>query len=666
MRFLTGSFGVRLGNLRNRDVSIVVALLLALIFVSNLFHFSQYRINRVFDRTSEGMVVGRLARSAADGIFSQRAELGVNFLEKDPPEQRGDYPDQIRYFEHPELIKTEGAQWGVYPSQFGLQGIFYALVDSVDPLPRRYRIGFYHFLSALMCAAAFMWVAYKIRERFGFVAATGFVVPVIFEPMFTALATNLYWAVGLWFVPMAIAMDIAGAESRKRKWWLIAATGAAVFVKSLCGYEFITTVIVAAMIGCLLNTRDDEGHPFRNIIDMIWVALAGVAGFVLAILVHGAKLGFAIILDRAIDRTTAVGATLQDGLIMGQFASITSVIRLYLGANDYTQIRSFAFVLGLLGIIAVIAFLDRQYSWFLGEDRKRLRALAFAFVASFAAPMSWFILAKAHSFAHPPIDFILWHVPTLPVGGAMAALALSQAVDARRAWAASLARSLLTLAIPGLIVVTVALVFVLDRRIDSKGIWVLQAHAHGTPLFTDTDIGVDLHMTDTWFTVQYACDRVSPSDVFLLRATNAGAETNYDFRLVERSVTATASGKCYYAQAKGRSPFTRLDLGLQSGRRVEWTREVKFTVRDAFTTDTLTDANWEHGLLRSTGKELLLKTDDFLPLSLHAGDVLEFCTSGRRKIASVDFSGPYVRLQLEGAALTPEDAKGSIKIVRQP
>jgi hypothetical protein len=387
---------------------------------------------------------------------------------------------------------------------------------------------------------------------------------------------------------------------------------------------------------------------------------------VLAILVHGAKLGFAIILDRAIDRTTAVGATLQDGLIMGQFASITSVIRLYLGANDYTQIRSFAFVLGLLGIIAVIAFLDRQYSWFLGEDRKRLRALAFAFVASFAAPMSWFILAKAHSFAHPPIDFILWHVPTLPVGGAMAALALSQAVDARRAWAASLARSLLTLAIPGLIVVTVALVFVLDRRIDSKGIWVLQAHAHGTPLFTDTDIGVDLHMTDTWFTVQYACDRVSPSDVFLLRATNAGAETNYDFRLVERSVTATASGKCYYAQAKGRSPFTRLDLGLQSGRRVEWTREVKFTVRDAFTTDTLTDANWEHGLLRSTGKELLLKTDDFLPLSLHAGDVLEFSTSGRRKIASVDFSGPYVRLQLEGAALTPEDAKGAIKIARQP
>jgi hypothetical protein len=663
VRFSTGYFGERLRNLPNRDVSIVVALVLALIFTNNVFHFSQYRINRVFDQTSEGMVVGRLGRSAADGIFSQRAELGMNFLEKDPPEVRGNYPDQIKYFEHPELIKTDGAGWAVYPSQFGLQGIVLALIDSIDPLPRRYRIGFYHFLSALMCAAAFMWVAYKIRDRFGFAAATGFVVPVMFEPMFTALAPNLYWAVGLWFVPMAIAMDIAGAESRRRKWWLIAATGAAVFAKSLCGYEFITTVIVAAMIGCLLNTRND---PFPNIIDMVWVAASGIIGFALAILVHGAKLGFAIILDRAIDRTTAVGTTLQDGLIMGQFASVASVIRLYLGANDYTQIRSFGLVFGLLAAIAVTAFLDRQFSWFLGEDHTRLRALAFAFVASFAAPMSWFILAKAHSFAHPPIDFILWYVPTLPVGGAMAGLAFSQAVAARKEWSASFARSFLTLAIPAMIVVTVALVFALDGRIDSKGTWVLQAHAHGTRLFADADIGVDLHMTDTWFTVEYACDRTSPSDVFLLRTTNAGAETNYDFRLVERSVTATANGKCYYAQAKSRSPFTRLEVGFQSGRRIEWHREIGFTVRDAFTTDALTDANWDHGLLRSTGKELLLKTDDFLPLSLHVGDVLEFAASGPRKLASVDFSGPYVRLQLEGAPLTAEDAKAPVGIVRQP
>ena len=167
VRFSTGSFAERLRNLPNRDVSIAVALLLALIFANNVFHFSQYRINKVFDQTSEGLVVGRLARSAADGVLSERAELGTNYREKDPVELRGSYSDQIKYFEHPELIKADDAQWVVYPSQFGLQGIFFALVDSIDPLPRRYRIGLYHFLSALICAAAFMWVAFKIRDRFG-------------------------------------------------------------------------------------------------------------------------------------------------------------------------------------------------------------------------------------------------------------------------------------------------------------------------------------------------------------------------------------------------------------------------------------------------------------------------------------------------------------------
>jgi hypothetical protein len=488
----------------------------------------------------------------------------------------------------------------------------------------------------------------------------------MFEPMFTALAPNLYWAAGLWFLPMAFAMDIAAAENRRRKWWLVAATGAAVFAKSLCGYEFITTVIVAAMIGCLLNTRDDDGYPFRNIIDMVWVALSGVAGFALAILVHGAKLGFAIIADRAADRIAGAGSAANEGLNVGQFASVSSVIRMYLGGNDYTEIRNFGLVLGVLCVIAVIAFFDREYGWFIGEERRKLRALAFAFLASLAAPLSWFILAKAHSFAHAPIDFILWYVPTLPIGGAMAALALTQATDARQQWSASLPRSFVTLVIPAAIAAIIALVLVLDRSIDSKGAWVVQAHGNGTPVFADADIGVDLRMTDNWFVVEYACDRTSPSDIFMLRASDAGAGANYDFRLIERRVTATVSGKCYYAQARGRSPFTRLDVGLQSDRRTVWYREIGFTLRSAFTADPLTDANWDHGLYRDTGKELLLKVDDLLPLMLHVGDVLEFAPSGQRKLMSIDYARPYVHLQVDGASLTPEDVKGPIRIVRQP
>ena len=419
-----------------------------------------------------------------------------------------------------------------------------------------------------------MWVASKIRERFGLAAATGFVVPVAFEPMFTALAPNLYWAVGLWFVPMAIAMDIAGAESRKRRWWLIVATGAAVFAKSLCGYEFVTTVIVAAMIGCLLNTRDDRGYPFQNIIDMVWVALAGVTGFVLAILVHGAKLGFAVILDRAIDRTSGGGSAVDQGLNIGQFASISSVIRTYLGANDYTQIRNFGLLLGLLGVIAVAAFLDREYGWFLGEDRRRLshaglRLARFArravvLVHSCQGACLCASAARFHPLAcadradrrRDGRSRTSARPSRRERTGRPRTSDLSSRSQFRRS-SCSLRPSSLSL----------------DWRIEKSGTWVLEAHARGVPVFADKDIGVDLRMSDKWFTLDYACDRASPTDVFFIRAINGEADRSYEFHLWERAVSVPGDRNCYYAQAREGGPVSRLEFGLRRNRQIVWQRE---------------------------------------------------------------------------------------------
>jgi hypothetical protein len=301
--------------------------------------------------------------------------------------------------------------------------------------------------------------------------------------------------------------------------------------------------------------------------------LAGVAGFVLAVLVHGAKLGFGVILDRAIDRTSGGGSAVDQGLNIGQFASVSSVLRTYLGANDYTQIRNFGLLLGVLGVIAVAAFLDREYGWFLGADRRKLRTLAFAYLASLAAPLSWFILAKAHAYAHQPLDFILWHVPTVPVGGAMAALAVSQAFDARKDWATSSQRSFVTLAIPATIVVTIAFVALVDRRIEKTGTWVLEAHARGTPVFADKDIGVDLRVSDQWFTLDYACDRASPTDVFFIRATDGEGNQTYEFHLWERAVAVPGNRNCYYAQQRAGGAVSRLEFGLRRDRAIVWQRE---------------------------------------------------------------------------------------------
>ncbi|WP_144404128.1 hypothetical protein [Caballeronia cordobensis] len=44
------------------------------------------------------------------------------------------------------------------------------------------------------------------------------------------------------------------------------------------------------------------------------------------------------------------------------------------------------------------------------------RALGVAFFVSIAAPLSWFVLAKGHSFVHPFLNPVLWNVPTVLLG----------------------------------------------------------------------------------------------------------------------------------------------------------------------------------------------------------------------------------------------------------
>jgi len=387
-------------NLSTTQRLIIVLALLTTVFWGNIFRFYPRLLDRAYDDTSEGLVLGRLARSAADGLTSKNADLGLNYDQTRPGVGVSElYNDQKRYFANPQLIDSLHLAWGPYPNQFGLQGIVLSIIDLINPLPRTWRIGFYHLLASLMSAGALVWIANILRRRFGWAAFYGFLTPLAIEPMLTALAPNLYWVVGIWFVPMAIAMHLADEEDTRRRFYLVAAAFAFFLVKSLCGYEFVSTVIVAAAVGCLLGAKEGPERLSRILGNVAWIVSAGIAGFVVAVFAHAAKLGgFAVIADRAGARIAGESSSLQDQIILGKFASFQTVIFRYLEGNDITLIKNFGIPLGLFVLTAVLALFDKKIIWYLGQDRRKLQILALAFLASLAAPLSWFVLAKAHSF----------------------------------------------------------------------------------------------------------------------------------------------------------------------------------------------------------------------------------------------------------------------------
>ena len=56
--------------------AVIAWVVLAGIFWGNLFRFHPSMIDRSYDDTSEQLVIGRMARTAADGLTSGNADLG--------------------------------------------------------------------------------------------------------------------------------------------------------------------------------------------------------------------------------------------------------------------------------------------------------------------------------------------------------------------------------------------------------------------------------------------------------------------------------------------------------------------------------------------------------------------------------------------------------------
>jgi hypothetical protein len=465
---------------------------------------------------------------------------------------------------------------------------------------------------------------------------------------------------------MAIAMHLAEEEDPRRRLYLVAAAFTFFLAKALCGYEFVSTVILAGATGCLLGVKEGPERLSRILGNVAWIVGAGIAGFVVAVFAHAVKLGgFAVIADRAGARILGDSSSLQDQIILGKFASFQTVILRYFEGNYITLIKNFGIPLGLLVLAAVLALMDKRIIWYLGEERRRLQILALAFLASLAAPLSWFVLAKAHSFVHPPIDFILWYVPTIPLGGALAGVSLSQAIENRWTWTVDVARSAITIAIPAVIVVTIAAIYFSDWRTQTERTWVLSAHAKGVPLFESEDLGVEFRMADQWFTVQYDCGVAASIESFFVRAYEGEARTDYTFKLRDRQIYAKRN-KCFYAQAKADRPYSRIEFGVTSTRAVVWEREALIPIPDSLTLEQLTDANWDHGINRSSGTDFLLRADSFGRLFLKKGDHLQLSSSDQRTVTGISSAGPYIIVSIDGAPVKSADAGiAPMKIIRQ-
>jgi hypothetical protein len=640
---------------------VIACVVLTAIFWGNLLRFSPRLIDHVFDTTSEASVVGRLARAAADGVF-KNTDLGSN-ADREHPNTTADpdnYDKQIRYYEHPELIHSLDLTWAPYPSHFAMQGYVFAIIDVITPLPRNMRISFFHLLASLFTAAVLVWMASILGERFGWAAFFGFLFPVAIEPMFSAIAPNLCWFMGSWLLPIPFGMLLADEDNPRRRTVLLGLMFLAFLFRFLSGYEFVPTIILATAVGCILTTKgkpDLFARVFRNACLTI---CAGLAAFVSAATMHAAKQGgFAVFLQKAASRTSGDAGPLDYQLVYGKFQPIGAVIWLYLGNNYITLIRSFGFLLTLLALYAVLALLDERFNWFYGAGRRRLQVLALAVLASFTAPLSWFILGKGHSFDHLPYDLAMWYVPTIPLGFAMLAVGTVSFKDYLALRRGDALRSWLVASVPVLIVGAAIAIRLVDKKTETRGTWAITEHANAAPIFESGSLGLEFRMTNDWFTVVYRCSDASQDRLFEIEAEQDGKTVNYSFEVYRNQVLASGN-QCVGAQAKSDRPIGRIHFGERGSKGPIWQRDATISMPDTFTPEPLTNGGWDRGVSRDSPPRLLLSDSDFGHLLIKKGDQLQISSSDRRTITSISSDSGSTALKLDGAPIHLDDGAPAV------
>lgn len=326
---------------------------------------------------------------------------------------------------------------GIYTSQPGLAAFAPAVLLRIVNVPLDGLMRGYAWLTAGFLALAFTSFAFLAGREFGWPAGAAVAVSTALSHPMIAVGRNVWWLFHLCLWPFVVSWWLCPAvlDRRMRKGLFLLVIGMLVFIKALAGYVFITNVILGATVGPLyLGLK--KGLPWRRVVGLlIQVTAAGLAGFVLALLVNTAQTtchygsladGVRVIYEKAAARTIGPESSLEDLNRTGDDAapaglSVPEVIRALM------HVRAMRYALGLwpfeaflgwfvLGIAMVVLLTAVPLSPGRDGGRGRETKIAGWLLAwSMIGTWTWPLMAFGCTYHHIHLTGLAFHVTYMPV-----------------------------------------------------------------------------------------------------------------------------------------------------------------------------------------------------------------------------------------------------------
>ena len=407
--------------------------LLSFGFLFNLWHVAEQEWFDTHQRDTESLVVGRMVKSRQDGIFSSGGLTGAGITTNIQQDWISENQIDNQYATY--LNRGTFDEFSPYMSQTGGQGIIFSLLDRFIPLSPQIKLWSFYVLTALLSAIAVTAIIGWFYDEFGGWIAIFVLCSGVLSQWLTVFGKNLWWSLWAFYLPMIVVLYLlkrhrVPANRQFIKFGILIFI--AVFIKCFInGFEYITTTLIMMGTPCIYYAILDKWNRHQC---LKWT-LAAVSGSVVAIFlsltilciqIGTTKDGFMDGVVHVIwsfgkrtygeaqDYPAVYAASLEAGTIG---VVITYLNGIFFDLNNYlSHTNSFVsnFLLKIRYVYLIVLFIVMSILLFIrstAKQRQHYIALIWTTWFSILAPLSWYVIFKAHSFIHTHMSFLLWQMP---------------------------------------------------------------------------------------------------------------------------------------------------------------------------------------------------------------------------------------------------------------
>lgn len=325
-----------------------------------------------------------------------------------------------RYGDLSQAVFYEKDQWqwkpgdlSVYTSQLGLQGLAFRYLSGIFSVENM------RLLCSMLTAAVLLGICYLLCIKYDMLVGGIWYITFLLSPWITNFARNLYWVEFTWFIPMAIGLLCSiYIENRTVRILSYFGTFISIAGKCLCGYEYISTIMMGLILFLLVDFVEAWGRKDRKkqgllIRTIFIVGISAIAGFFLALCMHAYLRGAGdvvqglktVFTEDVLRRTSVVSGSLNTYsafTVESLLVPVSEVLRKYMEFNTRIIVGVDGYLFPLLCLIPLAIWVSEY------RNGKSSRWIAM-YILSFLTTASWYILAKGHSYCHIHMNYVLWY-----------------------------------------------------------------------------------------------------------------------------------------------------------------------------------------------------------------------------------------------------------------